>query len=156
MKTKKDRKPTIYWQDLRCGYNERYDTHYENMPIFISAVYVSCGEVISKAAEVLGVSASSFHKQMKLYDIPRAAKGHRGFPEGLKAIWDIGNTHDMTAIEIAKATNFCRGYITALLKRYNRPYLKGVRRDSGMYNRIKSPAKPIKFRTHTTTPPFTV
>lgn len=149
-----NRKPTIYWQDLRCGYNEMYNTHYSNMPIFIEALYRK-HKTIAKAAEVLGVSASSFHKQMKLYDIPRAAKGHRGFPKGIKAIWDIGNTHEMTAIEIAKITNFSRGYVTALLKRYNRPYLKGVRRDSGIYNRVKPPVKPLDLRYHTTTSPLT-
>jgi hypothetical protein len=115
-----------------------FHEHYENMLVFMSAVYDKY-KIIVKAAEILGVSASAFHSQLKLLNIPRKPKGHRGQSKGLIAIKAIGiqETREMTALEIAKATKFHRNYVLVLLNRHHIPFLKGVRRNSGLYGRVK-------------------
>lgn len=133
---KKDRKPTLYWDDLRSGYNRIFHTCYETTEELVYEVYAK-HKTIASASEILGVSRSTFWKKMKALNIPRLPKGHRGTCKSLRAVREIENISEMTSLEIAKITGFSRGRIIILMKRYGITFAKGVRREVGIWNRIK-------------------
>ena len=131
-----DRKPTIYWDDLKEGYNDQYNTTYETVEIFVRKVYLKY-LTLTKTSRILGISRYALWRKMQALNIPRLPKGYKGPCKSLRAIWRLDNVSEMTSSEIAKATGLSRNWILAVLKRHNIPYLKGIRRESGLWGRTK-------------------
>lgn len=131
-----DRKPIIYWNDLREGYNDQHNTLYKTNKDFVRRVYLKYGAV-SRASEILGISRYALWKKMQALNIPRLPKGHRGACKSLRAIWGLDNVSKMTSSEIAKATGLTQNWILVVLRRHNIPFAKGIKRKAGMWGRIK-------------------
>lgn len=133
---KRNRKPTIYWTDLREGYNYQHNTLYKTNKDFVRKVYLKY-RTVEKTSEILGISRGALWNKMQALNIPRLPKGHRGACKALRAIWGLNNVSEMTSHEIAKAIGLTRNWTLVVLKRHNINYAKGVRRDSGLWGRIK-------------------
>ena len=131
-----DRKPIIYWNDLREGYNDQYNTTHKTVEDFVRKVYLKHG-AISRASKILGVSSYALWRKMQALNIPRLQRGHRGACKTLRAVWQLDNISKMTSSEIAKATGFTRNWILVVLRRHNIPFARDVRREAGIWNRIK-------------------
>ena len=131
-----DRKPIIYWNDLREGYNDQHNTTYKTVEDFVRKVYLKHG-AISRASEILGISCYALWRKMQALNIPRLPKGHRGACKSLRAVWQLDNISEMTSSEIAKATGLTRNWILVVLRRHNIPFAKGIKREVGMWERIK-------------------
>ena len=130
------RKPIIYWNDLREGYNDRYNATHKTVEDFVRKVYLKHG-AISRASDVLGVSCYALWRKMQALNIPRLPRGHRGACKSLRAVWGLDNISKMTSSEIAKATGLTRNWILVVLRRHNIPYAKGIKRESSIWGRIK-------------------
>ena len=131
-----DRKPTIYWDDLREGYNDQYNTTYETIEIFVRKVYLNY-VTLKKTSRILGISSYTLWRKMQALNIPRLPKGHRGPCKSLRTVWRLDNVSEMTSSKIAKATGLSRSWILVVLKRHNIPFAKGIRPESGLWNRVK-------------------
>ena len=130
------RKPIIYWNDLREGYNYQHNVAYETTEDFVRKVYLKHG-AISRASKILGISRYALWRKMQALNIPRLPKGHRGACKTLRAVWQLDNISKMTSSEIAKATGFTRNWILVVLRRHNIPFARDVRKEAGIWGRIK-------------------
>ena len=143
LQTKKiKRKKTIYWDELRKGYNNEFNTSYDTIKSFISLAYAR-HKTIEKTSEILGISRYAFWRKLQALNIPRLQKGHRGACKCLQTLWKLDDISNLSLVKIVKQTGFTRSYILFVMKRNNIVWKKEKGVNPETYSRIK-PQTPKK------------
>lgn len=117
-------KNQIDWEDIRQGYNRIKKTKHKTVKSMLTSLYAKELTLV-KAGEILGPSSQTIQSKMKELGIPRLPKGHRGKTKCVKAIRAISDVSQMTALQIAKAVEFSRSYVTICLQKEGIEYRKG-------------------------------
>jgi hypothetical protein len=73
--------PSIDWEDLREGYNQRYRTKYKTVRGVVKKIYREEKSSL-KAGDILGVSCTTFLSKLKELNIPVQGKGGNNNPWG--------------------------------------------------------------------------
>jgi hypothetical protein len=124
-------KNQIDWEDLRQGYNRIKKTSHQTVTAMLTSLYakeqtlIKTGDVLGVSSDVLGVSSQTVCNEMVRLNISRLPSGHRGKPKCVKAIRAISDVSQMTALQIAKAVEFSRSYVTICLQKEGIEYRKG-------------------------------
>lgn len=112
------------WLFLLEGYNRIKKTKHKTVTAMLTSLYAK-EQTLVKASEVLGPSSQTIQNKMEELGIPRLPSGHRGKPKCVRAILALGDVSQMTTIQIAKAVEFSRSYVTICLRKEGIEYRKG-------------------------------
>lgn len=113
----------IDWEWLLEAFNRIKKTDYKTVTDMLKNLYAK-EKTLEKAGEVLGVSGQTVGDKMRDLNIPRLPKGHRGKSKCVRAILALGDVSQMSTMEIAKAIDFSRCYVTVCLQKEGILYRK--------------------------------
>ena len=114
----------IDWLWLLSGYNQILKTSHKTVTEMLTSLYAK-ERTLVRVGDVLGVSSQTVCNEMIRLNISRFPSGHRGKPKCVKAILDLGDVSQMTALQIAKTIDFSRSYVTVCLQKEGIEYRKG-------------------------------
>ena len=114
----------IDWSFLVEGYNHFKKTSHSTVAEMLTSLYAK-EKTLVKSGDVLGVSSTTVADEMRRLNIPRLPKGHRGKSKCIRAILALGDVSQMTTLQIAKAIDFSRGYVTVCLQKEGIKYRRG-------------------------------
>ena len=114
---------SIYWEDLRIGYNRIFKTNHKTVKDLVLKMYKE-HKSLHKCADILGVSRAAFSNKLKYFNLSLNKKGGDNNPGVKKALFlaiSPERMKMMTILQVSKACNFTTSsYIYKLKKRYNR------------------------------------
>lgn len=117
-------KDQIDWLWLLEAYNRIKKTSHQTVTAMLTSLYAK-EQTLIKTGDVLGVSSQTVCNEMVRLNISRLPSGHRGKPKCVRAILVLGDVSQMTALQIAKAVDFSRSYVTVCLQKEGIEYRKG-------------------------------
>jgi len=127
--------PSIDWELLRIGYNDRFKTEHKTVKDMVIELYQDT-KSLTEASEILGVSRPIFKNKVKKYVTiqKRGGKNHKGTIN--RAFLSIlpEKMATMTKLEIMEACgNSSDQYTGKLIKKHNRSFKKVL--NNSIYNR---------------------
>lgn len=114
----------IDWPWLLEGYNRIKKTSHKTVTEMLTSLYAE-EKTLVRAGKVLGPSSQTIRDKMKELNIPRLPKGHRGKSKCIRTIIALGDVSQMTAMQVAKAIDFSRSYVTVCLQKEGILYRRG-------------------------------
>jgi hypothetical protein len=115
---------SINWEWLLEGYNRIKKTSHEFVTDMLTSLYAK-EKTLIRTGDVLGVSSQTVCTKMHDLKIPLFPAGHRGKSKCIRAILALGDVSQMTAMQIAKAIDFSRSYVTVCLQQEGILYRRG-------------------------------
>ena len=122
------------WEELKEGWNARYETAFKNVKALLASLYKEPGEM--RASELLGVSANAFGSEMQRQGLDRYKRVFQGFVargKERKKVLLAMKTETMTSSEVAKILETKRGNAVALMAYHGKEFIrtKSGRRKKG-------------------------
>lgn len=114
----------IDWNSLLEDYNSVKSTNIKTPREMLKIVYAE-KQTYKKTGKVFLLSTPTIRKYMNLWKLEHKPKGHRGKSKCIRAILDLGDVSQMTTLQIAKAVDFSRGYVTVCLQKEGILYRRG-------------------------------
>ena len=106
----------IDWNSLLEDYNSVKGTNIKTSREMLKIVYAE-KQTCRKTGKVFLLSDTTIGKYMRLWKLERKPKGHRGKSRCVRAIMSLGDVSQMTTLQIAKAVDFPRSYVTVCLQK---------------------------------------
>jgi hypothetical protein len=130
----------IIWEDLRIGYNRKFNCNHKTIKDFLEKMYKETKST-TKIGRILGVSSVTVLNKLKELKIEINSRGglnHSPSKEFIFLNIHPDRMEKMTKREISRLCNMSISYIEKLAKKHNRKYIQVLNGGRFYAERVRS------------------